>query len=108
VLVDNDGGGIFHALPIAEHEPDFTTYFATPHGLDLVRAAELYGLEVADVAVPELRAALEAAIGAGRTTILRVRSERVANRRRHAEVVAAVAERVREALAPMRRESQPR
>jgi len=108
VLVDNDGGGIFHALPIAEHEPDFTTYFATPHGLDLVRAAELYGLEVADVAVPELRAALEAAIGAGRTTILRVRSERVANRRRHAEVVAAVAERVREALAPIRRESQPR
>jgi 2-succinyl-5-enolpyruvyl-6-hydroxy-3-cyclohexene-1-carboxylate synthase len=108
VLVDNDGGGIFHALPIAEHEPDFTTYFATPHGLELARAAGLYGLDVADVDIPELRGALEAAIRAGRTTILRVKSERARNRRRHEEVVAAVADRVREALTPVPRESQPR
>jgi 2-succinyl-5-enolpyruvyl-6-hydroxy-3-cyclohexene-1-carboxylate synthase len=107
VLVDNDGGGIFHALPIAAHEPEFTTYFATPHGLDLARAADLHGLDVTDVAIAELREALEGAIRAGRTTILRVRSERVANRRRHAEVAAAVAERVREALTPTR-ETQPR
>lgn len=44
VVVNNDGGGIFHMLPIAEHEPDFTPYFATPHGLDLSRAAALFGV----------------------------------------------------------------
>jgi len=108
VLVDNDGGGIFHALPIAEHEPDFTTYFATPHGLDFGHTAALHGIGLDDVAMPGLRGALEAAIRAGRTTILRVKSERVANRRRHAEVVDAVARSLRDALTPVLRESQPR
>jgi 2-succinyl-5-enolpyruvyl-6-hydroxy-3-cyclohexene-1-carboxylate synthase len=108
VLVDNDGGGIFHALPIADHEPDFTTYFATPHGLDLGHAAAQHGIGLDDVPMTGLRAALEAAIRAGRTTILRVTSERVANRRRHAEVVAAVGRAVREVLTPTTRETQPR
>jgi 2-succinyl-5-enolpyruvyl-6-hydroxy-3-cyclohexene-1-carboxylate synthase len=108
VLVDNDGGGIFHALPIAQHEPDFTAYFATPHGLDLRRAAALHGIELANVEIPELRGALEAAIRAGRTTILRVKTERAANRRRHAEVIAAVAKGLRAVLTPLPRETQPR
>ena len=41
VLIDNNGGGIFHMLPVAEHEPDFTRLIATPHGLDLSHAAAL-------------------------------------------------------------------
>jgi 2-succinyl-5-enolpyruvyl-6-hydroxy-3-cyclohexene-1-carboxylate synthase len=44
VLVNNDGGGIFHFLPIREFEPAFTRHFATPHGLDFAHAAALYGL----------------------------------------------------------------
>ncbi len=108
VLVDNDGGGIFHALPIAEHEPHFTNYFATPHGLDLAKSAELFGIGLRDVGMGELRADLQAAIRAGRTTILRVRSDRAANHRRHAEVIQAVAQRVREALLQTPREKQPR
>ncbi|HSH76312.1 MAG TPA: 2-succinyl-5-enolpyruvyl-6-hydroxy-3-cyclohexene-1-carboxylic-acid synthase [Longimicrobiales bacterium] len=98
VLVDNDGGGIFHALPVAGLEPDFTSYFATPHGLDFHHVAALHGVPFRDVGPPELREALEAAIRADRTTVLRVRSERAANRRRHDEVGASVARRVREAL----------
>jgi 2-succinyl-5-enolpyruvyl-6-hydroxy-3-cyclohexene-1-carboxylate synthase len=98
VLVDNDGGGIFHGLPVARHEPAFTTYFATPHGLDLRHAAELHGIEMREVAIPELRGSLEGAIRAARTVVLRVRSDRAANHRRHEEVAAAVARSVREAL----------
>ncbi|PSP74354.1 2-succinyl-5-enolpyruvyl-6-hydroxy-3-cyclohexene-1-carboxylic-acid synthase [Halobacteriales archaeon QS_3_64_16] len=45
VLVDNDGGGIFHMLPIAEFDPPFTEGFETPHGLDFAPTGELYGLE---------------------------------------------------------------
>ena len=45
VLVDNDGGGIFHMLPIAEFDPPFTEGFETPHGLDFAPTSELYGLE---------------------------------------------------------------
>jgi 2-succinyl-5-enolpyruvyl-6-hydroxy-3-cyclohexene-1-carboxylate synthase len=46
VCVNNDGGGIFHLLPIEEHE-SFESWFRTPHGLDFEPTAELYGLEFA-------------------------------------------------------------
>ncbi|SDK17408.1 2-succinyl-5-enolpyruvyl-6-hydroxy-3-cyclohexene-1-carboxylic-acid synthase [Natronorubrum texcoconense] len=45
VLLDNDGGGIFHKLPIEEFEPPFTDQFKTPHGLEFEHLTELYGLE---------------------------------------------------------------
>jgi 2-succinyl-5-enolpyruvyl-6-hydroxy-3-cyclohexene-1-carboxylate synthase len=44
VLVNNDGGGIFHILPIEEFDPPFTEQFRTPHGLDFEPTADLYGL----------------------------------------------------------------
>lgn len=43
VLLNNDGGGIFHMLPIAEHET-FDTHFKTPHGLDFEPSTDLYEL----------------------------------------------------------------
>ncbi|MFC6755435.1 MULTISPECIES: 2-succinyl-5-enolpyruvyl-6-hydroxy-3-cyclohexene-1-carboxylic-acid synthase [Haloarcula] len=43
VLVDNDGGGIFHMLPIKDHDT-FESQFKTPHGLDFGPTGELYGL----------------------------------------------------------------
>ena len=45
VLVNNDGGGIFRMLPIADFEPPFTEQFRTPHGLDFAPTADLYGFE---------------------------------------------------------------
>ncbi|WP_459193975.1 2-succinyl-5-enolpyruvyl-6-hydroxy-3-cyclohexene-1-carboxylic-acid synthase [Halosimplex sp. J119] len=45
VLVNNDGGGIFHLLPIESFDPPFTDQFKTPHGLDFEPSADLYGLE---------------------------------------------------------------
>ncbi len=44
VLVNNDGGGIFHALPIEQFDPPFTEQFKTPHGLDFSHTAGLYDL----------------------------------------------------------------
>ncbi len=98
VLVDNDGGGIFHALPVAEHETQFTRYFATPHGLDFRHAAALHGLELEDTELGDLGEALEKAIAAGGTKILRVRTERAASHRRRLELAEAVALSVRGAL----------
>lgn len=44
VLLNNNGGGIFHRLPIKDYDPAFTDFFITPHGLDFSHAAKLYGL----------------------------------------------------------------
>jgi len=99
VLIDNDGGGIFHMLPVRDHDPYFTQYFATPHGLDLRHTAALHGLLMEEVEVADIDTALTRALDAGGTRILRVRTERVANQRRHAEVAAAVAHKVRDVLA---------
>ncbi|MBZ0316565.1 MAG: 2-succinyl-5-enolpyruvyl-6-hydroxy-3-cyclohexene-1-carboxylic-acid synthase [Anaerolineae bacterium] len=44
VLLNNDGGGIFRRLPIAQFEPPFEELFITRHGLDFAHAANLYGL----------------------------------------------------------------
>ena len=44
VLINNDGGGIFHALPIESFDPPFTEAFKTPHGIEFEPMAELHGL----------------------------------------------------------------
>jgi 2-succinyl-5-enolpyruvyl-6-hydroxy-3-cyclohexene-1-carboxylate synthase len=44
VVVNNDGGGIFHLLPIEQFDPPFTDQFKTPHGLDFAPTGDLYGL----------------------------------------------------------------
>ena len=45
VLLNNDGGGIFHFLPVAGESDGFEEHVATPHGLDFSHAAALYGLD---------------------------------------------------------------
>ncbi len=49
VVINNDGGGIFHKLPIESFEPEFTTQFKTPHGIDFEPMADLHGLSYARV-----------------------------------------------------------
>jgi 2-succinyl-5-enolpyruvyl-6-hydroxy-3-cyclohexene-1-carboxylate synthase len=98
VLIDNDGGGIFHMLPVREHEPHFSRYFATPHGLDFALAAEMHGVPLFDVSGEGIAHEVQGAVEVGRTSILRVRTDRVVNQQRHAEVAEAVARQVRASL----------
>ena len=99
VVVDNDGGGIFHMLPIRHFEPAFTPYFATPHGLDFEHAARLFGLPFTDADSPaELGDAVRAAVASPGCRVVRVRTDREVNRRRHELVRARVARRAAEYL----------
>jgi 2-succinyl-5-enolpyruvyl-6-hydroxy-3-cyclohexene-1-carboxylate synthase len=49
VLLNNDGGGIFHMLPIESFEPPFTEQFKTPHGIDFEPTEDRYGLDYPQV-----------------------------------------------------------
>ncbi|HSG07751.1 MAG TPA: 2-succinyl-5-enolpyruvyl-6-hydroxy-3-cyclohexene-1-carboxylic-acid synthase [Longimicrobiales bacterium] len=98
VLIDNDGGGIFHMLPVRDHEPHFTRFFATPHGLDFHHAARMHGVPFREVEGARLVEALGEALEAGGTHVLRVRTDRVRAQARRREIAEAVAGSVRIAL----------
>ncbi|MFM2311971.1 MAG: hypothetical protein RLZZ04_1247, partial [Cyanobacteriota bacterium] len=44
ILINNDGGGIFEILPIADF-PLFEEYFATPQTVDIAKLCTAYDLE---------------------------------------------------------------
>jgi len=45
VLIDNHGGGIFEHLPVAQFNPPFEEYFATPQEADFGKLCAAYGVE---------------------------------------------------------------
>ena len=73
VVLNNNGGGLFHSLPIARHDPPFTELFITPHGLRFEHAAAMFGLDYIEVYDrPSLEESLTTAITATRTTLIEV------------------------------------
>jgi 2-succinyl-5-enolpyruvyl-6-hydroxy-3-cyclohexene-1-carboxylate synthase len=90
VVIDNDGGGIFHFLPQAEAlgDAEFEALLGTPRGVDTERAAALFRLPhraVDDLA--ELPDALDA--GSGLIEVVVDRATNVAEHRRLAGAVSA-------------------
>jgi 2-succinyl-5-enolpyruvyl-6-hydroxy-3-cyclohexene-1-carboxylate synthase len=91
VLLNNDGGGIFHFLPVAGQRDAFEEHVATPHGLDFAHAAELYGCRYElPRDVGELRSAVAASIAAPQTTLIEVRTDRQENLALHRRLAEAV------------------
>ncbi len=45
VLINNRGGGIFEHLPVAQFEPPFEEFFATPQDVDFAKLCATYGVE---------------------------------------------------------------
>lgn len=89
LCVDNDGGGIFHFLPIADYRERFEDLFGTPHGLDLEGAARLCGAEFVRVSdARALRAALQRPASGLR--IVAARTDRARNVEQHRALHAAV------------------
>ncbi len=92
VLLNNDGGGIFHFLPVAGEGDAFEEHIATPHGLDFAQAAALYHCHHVRAETAEhLRLAVEGALTETRTTIIEVRTDREENLALHRRVAEAVA-----------------
>jgi 2-succinyl-5-enolpyruvyl-6-hydroxy-3-cyclohexene-1-carboxylate synthase len=45
VLINNAGGGIFEHLPVAQFNPPFEEFFATPQKVDFAKLCAAYGIE---------------------------------------------------------------
>lgn len=44
IVINNGGGGIFEHLPVAQFDPPFEEFFATPQSVNLEQLARAYGL----------------------------------------------------------------
>jgi 2-succinyl-5-enolpyruvyl-6-hydroxy-3-cyclohexene-1-carboxylate synthase len=91
VLLNNDGGGIFHFLPVARLGAVFEEHVATPHGLDFAHAAALYGCgyeRPGDLA--QLEAAVRRSLDSPGTQIIEVRTDRHENLALHRSLTERV------------------
>ena len=92
VVLDNDGGGIFHQLPQVGHQDVFEELFGTPLGLRLEDVAQLYGLAFSLVTEPaELPGALREALATEEPALVCARFPRDRSRAGHQACWQAVA-----------------
>jgi 2-succinyl-5-enolpyruvyl-6-hydroxy-3-cyclohexene-1-carboxylate synthase len=92
VVVNNDGGGIFHFLPIREHESVFEPYFTTPQARTFRSAAATFGLPYAQPDSPDaFRAAYREACARAGPSLIEVQTDREANRTVHDQLERRVA-----------------
>jgi 2-succinyl-5-enolpyruvyl-6-hydroxy-3-cyclohexene-1-carboxylate synthase len=82
VLINNDGGGIFHMLPIEEFDPPFTAQFKTPHGLDFEPTGDLYDLDFSQVeSLAGFRDAYQESVESGGRQVIEVVTDAEASHR---------------------------
>jgi 2-succinyl-5-enolpyruvyl-6-hydroxy-3-cyclohexene-1-carboxylate synthase len=101
IVVNNDGGGIFHMLPIEQFEPPFTEQFVTPHGLDFAATEDLYDLSFARVDWTdraEFRDLYEEATTTEGSHVVEVTTDAESSHQVREEMVGATAERVEDEL----------
>jgi 2-succinyl-5-enolpyruvyl-6-hydroxy-3-cyclohexene-1-carboxylate synthase len=89
LVIDNDGGGIFHFLPqeSALDADEFEALLGTPRGVDVGKTAALFDLPHRRL---ESLADLPGVLAAG-TSLIEVRTNRQTNVAAHRELAAAVA-----------------
>lgn len=92
VVINNDGGGIFHLLPQAEL-PEFEELFGTPHGLDFEAAAAMFDVPYTrPTTAAELAAIVERPPNGPR--LVELRFERSAGAASYRQAIRRVADRL--------------
>ena len=96
VVVNNDGGGIFHFLPIRDYD-DFDPYFTTPHGRTFEDAAATFDLPYHRPETPAgFRTTYDEACRSKGSALIEIQTDRAANRQVHDRLEAAVESAVEE------------
>ena len=93
VVFNNDGGGIFSYLPIAEYadEVDFEANFRTPLGIDFEPATATFGVHFTRVASwAHFRAALKESADTAATSVIEVPIDRDRSVSHHRAIESAV------------------
>lgn len=92
VVINNNGGGIFRRLPVAQFDPPFEALFVTPHGLTFEAAAAQFGLTYTRAKDEAgLHAALAEALAGARSALIEVVTDSNADLAARREVIARTA-----------------
>ncbi len=95
IVINNDGGGIFEHLPVAQFQPPFEEFFATPQAVDFAQLCAAHGVRHTVVRdLPHLERML-AALPARGVRVLEVRTERKRDAAFRKALFAEVAARLR-------------
>ncbi len=95
VCINNNGGGIFHRLPVAQFDPPFEDLFVTPHGLTFEAAAQQFGLRYGRVTDEAgLQSQLEAALAADEGWLIEVSTDAQADLAARQRVIKRTGERM--------------
>lgn len=95
VVINNDGGGIFHLLPVAREEhgaEHFEAVLGTPHGMRFAGVAKTFGLRYVAPRTMDafVTAYQKAQKGKSKITLIEVQTDRKKNAEQHRELSAAV------------------
>ena len=91
VLINNNGGGIFGHLPVAQFEPPFEEFFATPQHIDFEKLCATYGVGHTVVKSAAQLARLVAKLPQRGVRVLELRTDRRRDAAWRKETFAAVA-----------------
>jgi 2-succinyl-5-enolpyruvyl-6-hydroxy-3-cyclohexene-1-carboxylate synthase len=101
VLINNDGGGIFHRLPIAQFDPPFSELFLTPHGLQFEPVVRMFGLNYRQTSSREaFRLAFREALEADQSWVIEVPTDSIQHEAARRHIMKQVAERLTLAAPP--------
>lgn len=99
VVVNNNGGGIFHFLPIHEHEEVFDPYFTTPHGRSFEEAAATFDVPYSRAqTLDDFRETYKKFCRSGTSALIEVQTDREQNRNVHETLEQKVAQVMEENL----------
>jgi 2-succinyl-5-enolpyruvyl-6-hydroxy-3-cyclohexene-1-carboxylate synthase len=91
IVINNDGGGIFHFLPIAQFSEHFEKCFTAPHGLGFEKAASLFDLPYYHPQTAgEFEADFHKSIDNGHSAVIEVTSDRIQNIKEHEDIRSQV------------------
>ena len=91
VLINNQGGGIFEHLPVAEYGATFEEFFATPQDVAFDRLAVAYGIEHVAIRDWSQFEALISTLPESGVRVLEIRTDRKQDAARRKQIFAAAA-----------------
>ncbi len=93
IVINNKGGGIFHFLPIADHENVFEEFFGTPHDIGFEHAGDMYGLSYsAPATITDFKEVYEKLLKENKSGIIEIASDRKINHTVHRALRAHILE----------------